>query len=248
MESLFEQTLKPDTETNNLLYNAINTEDPKQLFLYISIIIVITFISTKIIYNTNILIGLVFCALIIYYLYTYRKYNILTNNEKFSEKFNSLYTENNIINKYPRIVDFLFYLQNFKFKNIESFNTIINSFEKFCQIYEFCLIDFKLIFTNYQKLVDWKITILNQINNLNFIYKNVDYEDILFMQKISAEKIIDELLNNLVILSKKQIYYNGYYNTTKKIDYSNVLPYNILNEPNYNKHTDQYNPSNLLVF
>lgn len=248
MESYFQTTLKTNKETDNLLYNVINSQDPQQIFLYGMIIVIITFISTKIIYNSNILIGLVFCSLIIYYLYTYRKYNIITDNEKFNEKFNNLYTSNNILVKYPKIVDFLFYFQNFKYSSIEQYNNIISLFENFCKIYEYCLLDYNIIFTRYQQLVDIKISILNKINNFNYIYRNIKYENILIKQKISAEKIIDELLNNLVILYKKKIYYDGYNNRTINIDYSNILAYNILDEPNYNKHSDQYNISNLIVY
>jgi len=248
MESYFQTTLETNKETDNLLYNVINSQDPQQIFMYGMIIIIVTFISTKIIYNSNVLIGLIFCSLIIYYLYTYRKYNIITDKEKFNEKFNNLYTSNNILVKYPKIVDFLFYLENFKYSNIASYNDIINSFENFCIIYEYCIINNNTIFTNYQKLVDLKITILNQINNFNFIYRDIEYENILLKQKISAEKIINELLNNLVILYKKKIYYDGYNNNTINIDYSNILAYNILDEPNYNKHTEQYNISNLIVY
>ena len=216
MESYFNTTLESNKETDNIIF------------------------------NTNILIGLVFCSLIIYYLYTYRKYNILTDEQKFKDKFNNINTNNNILNKYPKIVDFLFYLENFKYKDINNYNNIINSFENFCKIYEYCIIDYNLIFTNYQKLIDRKDIILNQINNFIFIYKNANYENILIKQKISAEKIIDELLNNLVILFKKKIYYDGYNNGTINIDYSNILPYNILYKTNYNEHSDEYNISNLI--
>lgn len=248
MESYFETTLKTNKETDNILYNIINSQDPKQIFLYAIIIIIVTFISTKIIYDSNILIGLIFCTLIIYYLYTYRKYNIITSEEKFNDKFNNLYTKNNILEKYPKIVDFLFYLENFKHKNIVGYNDIINSFENFCKIYEYCLIDYNLIFTNYQKLVDLKIIILNKINNFIFINKNSSYDDVIFKQKISAGIVINELLNNLVILYKKKLYYDGYNNGTINIDYSNVLPYNILYDTNYKKQTDKYNISDLIFY
>ena len=246
MESNFNTTLQSTNSTDNIIYNVINSQDPKQIFMYGLIIIIITFISTKIIYNTNVLIGLVFCSLIIYYLYTYRKYNIITGEQKFKDKFNTINANSNILNKYPKIVDFLFYLENFKYIDISNYNDIINSFEYFCKIYEYCLLDYNLIYTNFQKLTDQKIIILNQINNFIFVYKNTTYENILIKQKISAEKIINDLLNNLVILFKKKIYYDGYDNGTINIDYSNVLAYNILYGTNYNKHTDEYNISNLI--
>lgn len=244
MESYFNTTLEKKKETENILYNVINSEDPKQFFLYGLIIVVIVFISTKISYSSNILIGLVFCSLIIYYLYTYRKYNVLTDQEKFNLKYNNLYTNDNILIKYPKIVDFLFYLENFKYKSIDNYNNIINSFEKFCQTYEYCLIDYNLIFTKYQKLIDLKNTILEQINNFIFIYENNIYQNVLIKQKISAEKIIDELLNNIVILFKKKIYYDGYNNSTINIDYSNILPYNIVYSK-FNNPFEEYNTDEL---
>lgn len=245
MESYFNTTLEKNKETENVLYNVINSEDPKQLFLYGLVIVIIIFISTKISYSSNVLIGLIFCSLIIYYLYTYRKYNILTDKQKFDLKYNNLYTNDNILIKYPKIVDYLFYLENFKYKSIDNYNNIIISFQNFCKIYEYCLIDNNLIFTNYQKLIDIKNTILEQINNFIFIYENSIYENILIKQNISAEKIINELLNNLVILFKKKIYYDGYNNGTINIDYSNILPYNILYSNNYRKQFDEYNIGNL---
>lgn len=241
MESYFNTTLEKKKETENILYNVLNSEEPKQIFLYGLIIVIIVYISTKITYSFNILIGLVFCSLIIYYLYTYRKYNVLSDKEKFNLKYNDLYTNNNILLKYPKIVDFLFYLENFKYKSIDNYNNIINSFENFCRIYEYCLIDYNLIFTNYQKMIDLKNTILEQINNFIFIYENSIYQNVLIKQNISAEKIIDDLLNNIVILFKKKIYYDGYNNSTINIDYSNILPYNIL----YSKHRNQINEYNI---
>lgn len=248
MESYFETTIKPYKETDNVLYNVINSQDPQQIFLYASIIVIAIFISTKISYNTNILIGLVFCSLIILYLYTYRKYNILTDEEKFTSKFNSIDPTKNILIKYPKIIDFLFYFENFKHKNINGYNEIIRLFEEFCKIYEYCLIDYSFISSNYQKLIDYKIKILSSINSFIFIYSNANYDDILLKQKISAEKILNELLNNLVIFNKKKLYYDGYNNGTINIDYSNILPYNILNEPNYKPKTDIYNIGNLIFY
>lgn len=248
MESYFKTTLESNKDTDNLLYNVINSQDPEQIFLYVSIIVAIIFISTKITYSSNILIGLIFCSLIIYYLYTYKKYNILSDKQKFNLKYKNIYTNDNILIKYPKIVDFLFYMESFKYNAIENYNNIIDSFENFCKIYEYCLIDYNLISTNYQKLVDQKDIILNQINNFIFVYENGKYENMLIKQKISAEKIIDELLNNLVILFKKKIYYDGYNNGTINIDYSNVLPYNISYSSNYNKYNDTFNISNLTFF
>jgi len=245
MDSYFSTSLKINEETNNTLYNIINSQYPEQLFLYGLIIIGITFVSTKIIYNTNILIGLVFCSLIICYLYTYNKYNVLSDNQKFKEKFNNICTKNNILNKYPKIVDLLFYMENFKYKDIQNYNDIIDSFQNFCKIYEYCLIDYNLIYKYYQNLVDLKDKILSQINNFIFMYSSTKYEIIIIKQQQAAEKIINQLLNNLVIINKKKIYYDGYNNKTSLIDYTNILPYNIFYTKKYSD-INKYNITNLI--
>jgi hypothetical protein len=78
--------------------------------------------------------------------------------------------------------------------------------------------------------------------------KKTQYENILFKQRKAAEILIDELLNNLVILYKKKIYYDGYNNSSKIINYDKVLPYNILFEPDYKTGINPYNIQNLLFF
>jgi len=248
MESFFNKDIKTNIETDNILYNIINGNNPQYTFLYGIIIVIICFISTKIYYNYNILIGLIFCSLIIYYLYTFKKYNILTKTQINNEKFEKLYSENQILYKYPKIVDFLFYMENFKSNNIQEFNNLVLGFENFCELYEFCLIDFNLIFSSYKSLIDQKILILNIINNFTFSTLSIQYENILIKQKESAEILINDLLNNLVLLYKQKIYYDGYNVQTNNIPKTNILPFNILYDINYREHYDKYNIQDLIFF
>lgn len=248
MESFFNTSINTNIETDNIVYNVINSNSPTVVFFYITIIIIATFISTKLNYNTNILIGLVFASIIIYYFYTYRKYRILSETQIQKEKFNQLYSKNNILEKYPKIVDFLFFIENFKSENIQEYLRLVEKFEEFCKLYEFCLLDYNLISTNYSTLVDQKIKILNNINCFIFSTDYIELENILIKQRISAEKILDELLNNLVKLEKKNIYYDGYNVKTQKISDSNVLAYNILYDVNYRTKYDQFNMANLTFY
>jgi hypothetical protein len=248
MESFYKSYIDTNTETDNLVYNVVNSGSPEYLFAYCVIIVIVTFLSTKLTWNTNILIGLIFCSIIIYYIYTYRKKNILTENEIFKEKFSRLYTENQILSKYNQIVDFLFYMGNFKSNNIQQFENLVSLFENFCKVYEYCLLDNNLIFSSYQDLVDQKILILNTINSFIFTTLETEYQNILIKQKIAAEKILDKLLNNLILLKKKKIYYDGYNISTNNVNYSNVLAYNYLYQPDYRKGYDQYNISDLIYF
>ena len=248
MESFYKSYIDTNVETNNLLYNVVNSGSPEYLFMYCAIIVGISFLSTKFTWSTNILIGLIFCSIIIFYIYTYRKYNILTEKELFGEKFTKLYSKNQILTKYEQIVDFLFYMENFKANNLQQFSNLVGLFENFCEVYEYCLLDNNLIASSYQDLLDQKILILNTINSFIFTTLEIGYENILIKQKIAAENIIDKLLNNLILLNKKKIYYDGYNLATKKLDSTNILSYNYLYEPNYKRGYNQYNMANLIYY
>lgn len=235
-------------ETNNLLYNIINFNEPQNIFLYGIIIVVGIFIFSNITLNYNILIGLIFCSIIIYYQYTYFKYNVLTRDKIDKEKFKQLYSENQILRKYSDIVDFLFYFENLKANNIQQFQELTSAFENFIKIYEYCLIDNTLIFKFYHTLVSQKIYILTTINSFIFTSHEIGFENIIIRQKNECEKLLNKYLNVLAILHKKNIYYNGYSNSSNNITISNVLPFNILYETDHKYGNLQYNISDLFAF
>jgi len=69
---------------------------------------------------------------------------------------------------------------------------------------------------------------------------------ILINQKKAAEKILNDLLNRLILIYKKTIYYKGYDVTKKVIQYGDILPYNILYE--IQNKNDTFKIQNLLFF
>ena len=233
-------------KTNNIIYNILNYDEPSIIFNYGIFLIIIIFIFSKINFNINILIGLLFFSIISYYFYTYKEINTIGKLELKKNKFNSLYTKSKILEKYPDIVDILFYMEEFKNQSISIYNELIKNFENFCKIYEYCTIDYKLIYSYYSTLTDIKINILFSLNS--FIFSSYDnyLETKINNIKISTERTLNKLLNNLVIINKKKLYYNGYNNTTKLIDYSNIVPSNIVDNINYLPNS--YNISNLLYF
>lgn len=248
MESYLFQKINNIVETDNIIYNIINYDEPEIIFLYGIIIVVFIFISINITFNYNILVGLLFCSVIIYYIYTYNKYNLLTRTKINKDKFDSLYSKNQILQKYPDIVDFLFYIENFKSNNIQQYEKLIEEFENFVRIYEYCIIDNDLIFKFYSTLISKKIFILSIINSFLFTQPQTEYEKILIKQKIEAEKLLDKYINFLVVLYKKKIYYDGYNSNRNNITSTNVLPYNILFETDYKYGDKPYNISDLTVF
>ena len=246
MESLFNK--KKINETNNLLYNILNFNEPQNIFTYGIVIVIGIFISSNISLNYNILIGLIFCSLVIYYQYTWFKYNVLTREQIHKEKFDQIHSRNQILNKYTDIIDFLYYFENFKSNNIQQYENLINSFENFIKIYEYCLIDNTLIFKFFTHLNSIKVYILLIINSFIFTKLQMDFEDIVILQKTEAEKLLNKYLNTLMILYDKSIYYDGWTNKTSIINKTNIIPYNILFETDYEYGKSQYNMENLLSF
>ena len=235
-------------DTSNIIYNIIQDGEPQYIFNYFALLIIFIFVFSHININYNILVGLIFCSILIYYLYTYTENNVLATNEIKKEKFDSIYPTRNILKKYDKIIDLLYYMQSYKRNNIYKFNTLIEYFENFCSLYENCVLNNSLINKNFQKLVNFKIIILNHLNSFLFTTHSSKFENKLLKIRKSAENLLNELLNNLVILHKQLIYYNGYNINTNVIDYSSILPYNITDDNNNVITTNIYNKSNLITF
>lgn len=249
MESLFNKNIPTQIETENILYNITNSNDPKYFFLYLIVIVGFIFISTKVTFNINILIGLLFCSFVIYYLYTYKKYNILTLEQKDKQKFNTISAKNQILAKYPDIVDLLFYMRKFNMYSTNIYKSLIGEFETFCQIYEFCLIDYNLIFKNIDILTNEKIKILNIIDSFILMCASTQYYNTLYKTKKSAENILNKMINKLILLSKKKIYYDGWDTSKSSISSNlNIIPFNTLYSLDYKEHYDKYNIADLLNF
>ncbi len=232
----------------NILYNIINFEEPEYLFYYGVLLVFFIFISSKITFSTSVLIGLVFYCILIYYYYTDRNLNNIYESEKFKEKFNTLKTSNYTLKKYPKFVDILFYMEDFKKFSLPTYLEVVALFEEFSNLYESCNNDYNLIDSLYKNMNLVKIKIITKMNYFTLNTQSFQYSDKINDIKKNIEKVLNSYLDEIVLLQKKKIYYNGYNNTTSILDTSGVIPYNILNDPNPLSRDEFPNLSNLYVF
>lgn len=237
------------TETNNIAYNILNYQEPQTIFFYGTLLIIFIYFSSKMEFNYSILIGLIFFSIVIHYLYTDKKVNYIDNFDKLKTKYEMINTDNNILKKYPNIIDFLYYMSEMKSVSPKIYLDIQSDFEQFILCYESCLIDINLINKNYITLVTIKDKILYTINSFTFnILTNAESLK-LYEMRTMVEQILNDFLTELVELQKKDIYYNGHYNTTVPIDTSDIKPSNILDSQNeYIRNTKQYDVLNLYLF
>ena len=229
MDSLFKNNLVIP-ETDNIFYNILNTENKQFLFMYFMIMIFAIFVSNNIKcdikYSINMVISILFGSIIIYYLYTHDKTNNLTQNTIIQKKFDVISSENNILEEYPEIINFLFDMNIFKNYNFKNYLKLVSEFEIFTKNYEYCIVDNNLINKYYSILLDNKINILETIDNFTHIIDSNVLYDLLQQNKQSAEKITNNMLKNINNLQKQNIYHNGYNINTKIIFSDNIKPFN----------------------
>ena len=224
---------------SNLLYNIINGEDDKVLFFYGVFLVIIILIFTNINFSVSLFIGLIFYCIIISYNHTYNQNNIITEKYKISEKSKSV----DIVEENPEIVDFVFYLKSYKQFSTAIYNNIVTLLKNFIELYNNCIKNKKLINNYYSVLENLKLKILYSLESYNLNRVNLKE---LHENKLEIEKILNTYLENLLLLNKKDIYYNGYDINTKILTTSNVLEYNRFDYENeYNRGILSFDMQNL---
>lgn len=235
-------------KTDNTLYNIINYQEPQTIFLYGILLVIFIYISLKIKFSYSLMIGLIFYCILIYYLDTNQKVKYVDNYEKLNTKYEEINTKNNILKKYPNIIDFLYYMSEFKKSSYSTYLNIVSLFENFILLYEGCLEDINLINTNYSTLNIIKNNILYLINCFTFnILSNIGTKKLYEMRR-TVENMLNRFMDELLIIQKKDIYYNGYNIKTQIINKDNILPSNYFDTDNeYKRNTKEYDILGMLL-
>jgi hypothetical protein len=219
-------------KTDFFLYNILNFEEPQIVFMYGAGLIIFLFIASKLNFSLSLLISLIFYTIIVYYFYTYRNQNYLYETEKNNEKFQNINTNSNQLKNFPKIVDLLYFFEDFKKYNIDEYKQIVNLLTQFSTMYDSCKTDYNLIDSLFSNMLYIRIKILYKMNSFIFNTYGTQYSNIIIDTKDKTKLILSEMLDELVLLHKKKIYYNGYNINTSVLDTSSIRPYNILQNNN----------------
>ena len=223
----------------NLLYNIINEENNQVLFFYGVFLVIIILIFTNINFSISLFIGLIFYCIIISYNHTYNKNNKISEEYKINEKSKSV----EIPKEDPEIVDFIFYLKSYKIFSTAIYNNIVTILKNFIELYNDCVKNIIIINYYYSVLENIKIKILYSLESFNLNGANLKE---LSENKLEIEKILNIYLEKLLLLNKKDIYYNGYDIDTKILTTNNVLEYNRFDYENeYNRGILSFDMQNL---
>lgn len=219
---------------NNLVYNIITNSRPDVLFNYFVIIIVVIFFSNQVNVGTSVIIGILVATIIIHFLYTYRENFYVSKLKERDEKFRLINTKKSVLRNYIKFVNIIFYISDIKNLNIRSFNILVSQIESFCNTFESCMTDFKLIPNLHSELNQLKINIMVTTNSLIYSNNNFKYKNKLRRVRNKLEEILNEYLEIIVKNNEKNIYYNGYNNGTKLIQSTNIIPANSFYSHDFN--------------
>jgi hypothetical protein len=232
-----------DDIKNNLVFNIINNSKPNILFNYSIIIVALVLIFNSINLYQNATIGIFVSLTVIYYFYTFRSINDISTEKKINEKYDLINTRSSVLEKHIKFTNILFYMDDFKYLNIPLFNILTSQIESFCNTFESCMTNFKLIDTMYSTLIQLKLNIMASINNLSFLSGNFVMQEKINRIRNELENVLNKYLKIIVGNYKKNIYYNGYNKNSKLIDDSNVLALNSFEVHDYK--INNFNYSNL---
>ena len=212
----------------NIVYDIINKEDDHIIFNYVLIFIIFVLIFNNLHFNMMILVGLFFASIVVYYWYTYRLVNTISKEKIINNKFDTVNPNSNILVKYPDFVDFLFYIEDFKPFDIQNYENIVNKLQNFSEINNACIIDNVFINDYYNTLNNIKFNIIKDIGKFNYTTNSSTYSNKINNAQNKIEILLNSYIDKLITIQQNIIQKNGYNNTTKIIDTTNILPFNYL--------------------
>ena len=232
--NFLESNLKDVNNTNNIIYSILNGQDPNTLFKYFILLIIFLYIGTVYTLTSGVIIMLILYGILIYYLYTDKYVTTMDNFKILKDKYDIINDNKNsiILKTYPKIIDFLYFINNLKYSSFPLYKSIETQFENFVLLYEACITDITLINLNFSTIEKIKNQMLYTLNAFNFNTNNYVYTVKLYECRKKLENIFNECFNELLTIQNKNIYYNGYNNSLSIIDKSGILPSNYFDDEN----------------
>lgn len=201
--------------------------EKKELFIYGFIfLLIISYVS-----KFNIGLSTIFAFVLSYYVYIHLINSSKNTSEKkekiLKDKIKQLRPKTEIIEKYEDLVNFLFSIQDLYVYNPPAYEEVVNSIKNFLIVYEETIKVPDFASKNYS-VAEMKMH--NAINSLHSILLNANGNRNLD-NKINKSfrilhKILKKYLDEIELIIKKDIKYNGYNVGTLVLDSNRLKPYN----------------------
>lgn len=213
--------------------------DNKEILIYGFIsIIVFSFVSK---YNITIAtaMAIIFGYYMLIFLVNLNKHNNDNKKKILENKKQYIRPREEIIEKYDDIVDFLFSIQDLYIYNPPAYQELVETIRNFLIIYEESINIPELAHKNYTNA---EIKLYHAINLLQSIIINTDsnlynYQNIDIKINRSSKvlySILKKYLEEINLIIKKDIKYNGYNINTLLLQPNKIKPYNSLDFSSHN--------------
>jgi hypothetical protein len=203
-----------------------NYIEKNELFVFIMAFVIIIVYLSSFNFSISNLISLIVAYYIIKVLYDSSKNHEVKKIKIKENKKKHIRPKSEIIEKYQDIVGFIFSINDLYVYNPPAFEEMVKSIESFFMVYEESIKIPELAHQNY-KVADLKLN--NAVNSLHSIILSSDADSDLDIKINTAYKTLYQLLNvyldEIELVIKKDIKYNGYKNSTLVID-NKFKPYN----------------------
>ena len=212
----------------------------KQLFIYSVILCCLISYFRHIDISPNVVIGTIFASAIIIILQIKSDENNNDINNLQKIKLSEIYPTPKIFTKYIDISDLIFSIQDFYTYNPQAYENMIQSIDKFMEIYEYILLD-KSLAGDYYSIADTYKRI--SVNELHSIIISIPADKKLISKLNNATKTLEIVLNKYLYViyqsNEKHINENGYFNNTKLLSYQ-INPINKFENNNITSSFDYY--------
>ena len=196
-----------------------NLVNNRTAFVYICIIVITLFVASRLNIGTNILFGSGVAALIIYFMYESRRYDIKVDEENIKLKEEELTDTNEHLTDKREMTNFLFSIKDLYYYNPDAYNDMVDDLVKFFTLHDDVDKDSSTAGMNFENMNIYK---KGALNNLHSIIVSADSNKDLIKKINDAtdklEEILNRYMNEVYYTHLENIHEKGYTNTTKVIN------------------------------
>lgn len=215
-----------------LIYDIIHNNEPKVLFWFGVILIILFY------FVDNIFLIIIFYTIIIYYIHSYIHTNQFKESYALDNKYNNVELKYEEFKKYKELINLLYELKEYKDVNISKFRDLENLLYKFIRKYEAVKEKNSLAQVYYEDLVDLQYHIIKTLDTFKLDVYNKESNDKILELNHQLYDIIEKKLQEVYDIYHLYLVKNKIDNKTKLID--NAKSINYLKPSNFLDHHNMF--------
>lgn len=201
------------------------------IFWSVVLLIMIIFVFSHLNITLGIIFGTGIALLIIWYIYTNDISQQQEDLEIIKHKQKMIIPQQDASAEYNEITNFLFSIQDFYYYNPQAYEDVVESMDKFFELYQESKNDNSIAGTNYQTMIDNRRDIMNSLQSICFkMLQNVKYDAKLQLSIDYVNNILQKYIDEVKEINAKYNYDFGLNLKSIIINSDPTVPYNTYND------------------